>query len=98
MRAMLGEIVKVVFNNHYYEFYGQIWHQEKGGPTGLRPSGPCSRILLDFWRKEISKIAEKQEALATLNPEIFPKLDIYILKKYVDDLFSAMEALPVGTE
>ena len=47
LASVLGKMVEVVFSYHYYEFDGKIYHQEGGGPTGLRPSGPASRILLD---------------------------------------------------
>ena len=47
MGAVIGVMVRTVFTTHFYEFDGKIYHQEKGGPTELRPSGPCSRILLD---------------------------------------------------
>ena len=97
MAAVLGEMVKVIFNHHCYEFDGRLYHQQKGGPTGLRPSGPCSRIILDFWRKVIAEISETQNTLATLKPEVFPRFDIYLLKKYVDDLCSITEAFPKGT-
>ena len=98
--AVVGQMVKVVFNYHYYEFEGQIYHQESGGPTGLTPSGPCSRILLDWVIKEMKGIAEKSVILHVINPVSFSKLEIHLVKKYVNDLFSCIcikEKGPNGT-
>ena len=47
LAAILGKMVQITFSYHYYEFDGKIYHQEGGCPTGLRPVGPISRILLD---------------------------------------------------
>ena len=80
MGAILGHVTKVVFSTHYYEFNGTIYHQVKGGPTGLRPTGPGSRILLDYWRCEVKQIEELSQALNTLNPINFEKLNVYLLK------------------
>ena len=96
--AVVGQMVKVVFNYHYYEFEGQIYHQESGGPTGLTPSGPCSQILLDWVIKEMRAIAEKSVIIHFINPVSFSKLEIHLVKKYVDDLFSCTSIMKKGTE
>ena len=50
----------------------------EGCPTGLRPSGPISRIVMDFWVKEIKQIEAKSGELVRLNPVMFePLQDFY---------------------
>ena len=71
--------------------------QSKGCPTGLRPSGPLSRLVMGKWRKGMIDKAELCTALATNNPIKFSRLEFHALEKYVDDVFLTSNKLPKGT-
>ena len=71
MARVLSQMVKITFETHVYEWNGEIYSQGEGCPTGLRPSGSISRIVMDHWVKRMKGIEEKPNTLATLNPVIF---------------------------
>ena len=95
--AVISQLVTVIFSHHYYEINREIHRQVKGGPTGLRPTGPVSRIVLDWVISQIKEISTKSEPLHAINPVMFSKLTVYELKKYVDDMFSVTNTLSKGT-
>ena len=70
--------------------------QQEGCPTGLRPSGPISRIYMDFWVKMLKEIEEMAKTLHTLNPISFERLTTHLIKKYVDDCLWAGDKLKKG--
>ena len=86
MATVLAVMVRTTFETHLYECEGKIFHQNDGCPTGLKPSGPISRIVMDFWVKELREIEEKSRELIRLNPVMFEPLEVLLLQKYVDDL------------
>ena len=96
MGAVIGKMVEIVFSTHYYEWNGKIYVQTGGCPTGLRPSGPVSRVLTEDWRDEMLELAEKMTSLAIINPVLFSPLTFHLLKKYVDDTISASNKLKEG--
>ena len=100
-KTILGCVVQqmtlAVFENHYYEWNGQVRKQSKGGPIGLRATQPVSRIVMDFWAKALKEICEKTQALQVLNPVAYEALVMKILIKYVDDCFSGVNTLKWGT-
>ena len=79
-----------------YEWEGTLYLQLAGGPIGLRSSGPVARILMDFWVNELLAIAERSVTLNTENPIAYGKLEIHLITKYVDDIFTALERLRPG--
>ena len=92
--AVILKLAQVIFETHVYEWNGKLYLQTKGCPTGLRPSGPLSRLVMGKWRKGTIDKAELCTALATINPIKFSRLDFHALEKYVDDVFSASNKLP----
>ena len=90
-------MVKVTFETLMFEWDGKIYLQGEGCPTGLRPSGPISRIVMDFCVKEMKFLEEKAKTLAILNPVMFSSLTIYLMKKYVDDILTGGREIKMGT-
>ena len=41
--------VRTVFETHVYQFAGKMYHQQQGGPIGLRATGAISRIVMADW-------------------------------------------------
>ena len=56
MATVLAVMVQTTFQTHIYECEGVIYQQTDGCPTGLRPSGPISRICMDKWVNEMRRI------------------------------------------
>ena len=96
MAAVLSVMTRITFETHVYECEGDIYLQGDGCPTGLRPSGPISRIVMDFWITEIRDIVAKSRELARINPVMFETLEIHLLQKYVDDVFVAGDSMRKG--
>ena len=51
---------------------------------------------MDFWVEAIYNIADKMETLATINPVLYERLELYLLSKYVDDVLAALETMRKG--
>ena len=64
--CMVEQMVGVVFTTHYYEWDGQLYHQQKGCPMGMRPSGPCSGLLVEEVADEVEEIQQKTEIISKL--------------------------------
>ena len=89
---------KVTFRKHFYKWDGHVYRQVSGEPIGLQATGPVSRILMDFWPKEILKLAERNMEKAAENPVKYKGLEIHMLNKYVDDCISAMKEIKLGVK
>ena len=96
MGGIIGKMVEVVFNTHYYEWNGKIYRQVGGCPAGLRPSGPISRTFMDDWLCEVLSLSETMKALSTINPVLFSPLTFHLLKKYVEDCLAASTSIKKG--
>ena len=90
-------MVKITFETHLFEWNGEIYIQGEGCPAGLRTSGPISRIVMDYWVKEMKLLEEKANTLAKINPVMFSNINVYLLKKYVDDILTAGKEIKLGT-
>ena len=91
------QLVKLVFNHHYYMWENQIFHQQDGCPMGIQSSCPVSRVVMDDWHDKVKEVEVRMDTLATINPVGYEKLEIYLIEKYVDDVATALEALKRGT-
>ena len=83
--------MKIVFSTHFYEWNGTIYRQVSCGPIGLRSTGSVCRVVMDYWRSEISKKIVQMDNLKVINPVNYETLTIHLLKKYVDDVLVALE-------
>ena len=86
----------VVFNSNVYAWNGKLYKQVGGCPTGLRPSGPVSRVLMDIWVRSMHQKAELSLTLTALNPQLYSRFEIYLMTKYVDDVFLACNIVKPG--
>merc|ERR1712112_324577 len=84
LEAMMAKMISVTFKTHFYRWKGQIHHQAKGGPIGLRATGVCAKVVMEDW------IAKFREILELNNVEIL------VLTKYVDDVLIICRHLPLG--
>ena len=48
--------VRTVFGTHLYQFGGKIYHQQQGGPIGLRATGAVARIVMGEWDITLQRI------------------------------------------
>ena len=96
MAAVMAMMVQATFETHIYEVEGETYQQLDGCPAGLRPSGPISRIVMDFWVEQIRQLEAQTAELKRINPIKFESLEINLLTKYVDDMFIAEQALKPG--
>ena len=83
--ATVAEIgVRAVFRTHAYSFGGKLYHQQGGGPIGLRATGAIARVVMGTWDKELLKLlAENGMA---------PELAV----RYIDDIRLALQAVKPG--
>ena len=74
--------------NHFWKFYLQFWGEnlppERRGPIGNRLTMACSRIIMQDWGKQYSRILEEANLLVTL------------FKIYVDDVRQVSTLLEKG--
>ena len=97
--ACIGQqLTKLVFTTHYYIWDGKIFKQMDGCPMGVEASCPISRIVMDAWAQEVLKLEEKSQTLSALNPIQFEPLKIYLFRKYVDDVITAVESMKLGVK
>ena len=84
IEKMMEIIVRTTFNTHVYRWGGKIYRQKKGGPIGLRASGTVANVTMEVWIKSLEK------KLSDAGCEIF------LLRKYVDDVIIIMRNMQVG--
>ena len=69
-KKIIGTVVeialKILFNKFTYKFGGKYYHQQSGGPIGVRATGAASQIVMEDW-------GEQYKALHT-SPERGPSL------------------------
>ena len=53
---------------------------------------------MGHWVQEMKLLEEKADTLAMVNPVMLSSINVYLLKKYVDDLFTASGGLRRGTK
>ena len=85
----MGKVVEVAirttFTHHYYKWGDKVLRQIAGGPIGLRATGSVARMVM--WR-----FLKKYRSLLEDN-----KVEVFLLRKYVDDILIATGCLPLGS-
>ena len=66
--------VRDAFSLHVYQFGGKLYHQQDGGPIGMRLAGSVSRIVMNEWARKL---------LGILNEN---KIKVWLAAFYVDDV------------
>ena len=92
----MEQIVRATFQTHYYIRDGQLLHQQSGAPMGLNGSGPTSRVMMDLWVTKVRQVETKSQIMAAVNPVIYERQEINLLKKYVDDFITALQEMRRG--
>ena len=77
---------KALFRNHTYQYAGELFIHENGGPTGLSYTGGAAHVRMLRWAKKLVKLLEENGIKVLM---------IYI---YVDDVRIACQALKKGTK
>ena len=72
--AVVTEIaLKTLFNNFSYKFGGKYYHQQSGGPIGVRATGAASQLVMEDWARVFIKILTESS------------VKIKMIAGYVDD-------------
>ena len=83
--AMVVSLVtKAMFELHFYQFAGTTFHQQDGGPIGLRGTCAVARLAMQLFD------VKWKELLSGLN------LTIWIIKRYMDDIRCFMPPIKRG--
>ena len=53
LASVLAVMINTMFETHPYDCEGDMYLQDDGHPTELRPSGQISCIVMNFWIIEI---------------------------------------------
>ena len=81
---VIGIATKAMFNHHYYSFGGRKFHQEGGGPIGLRGTCSIARMIMqlydDKWMKRMTYLG----------------LTVWLLARYMDDTRVLMPEIKPG--
>ena len=84
-RMMITECLKIgletIMKNHTYRFQDVIRKQKEGGAIGIDLTGEMARIFMCWWDR---KLLEKLKSF---------NINLYLYKRYVDDINLAMEAI-----
>ena len=85
---MMGKVtetlVKVILENHFYKWNGNIKKQTEGAAMGVRASGSLARVSMDQWSTEF------KQRLTSCN------IRYRLVAKYVDDVLTVTEVLDHG--
>ena len=76
--------LKVLFKNFSYKFGGKYYHQQAGGPIGVRATGAASELVMEHWASLYREILE------------ISGVTIHVLAGYVDDGRQVTSLLPLG--
>ena len=79
MGCITQQLVKLVFDNHFYMWDNEIFHQQGGCPMGVLSSSPVSRIVMDDWQEKMKEMEDKMDALARINPVAYERLDVFLI-------------------
>ena len=89
-KQILAEVVyiavKTVFKNHLYQFEGVVRIQRQGGAIGGELTQIVARVVMDKWM-EMFKEKMKEN-----------NVNIFLAKKYVDDVNLLLQTLKKGTK
>ena len=66
--------VKTVFETHVYQFDGKLYHQQQGGPIGLRATGAIAKVIMNDWDCQLMKCLVEND------------LRVEAAARYVDDV------------
>ena len=76
--------LKVLFSNFTYKFAGKIFHQQDGGPIGVRVAGAAGQLVMEDWGSQYRCLLEKAGLM------------VHLLSGYVDDGRQVSSPLKLG--
>ena len=76
--------VKTVFRTHVYQFGGRYYHQQRGGPIGLRATGAIAKIVMAEWDAQMLRILTDND------------ISYEMAVRYVDDIRMILRAIKRG--
>ena len=85
---MLQKAIHTAMSNHYYKFEGTIHKQVDGGPIGDVLAQTGTRLYMVWWDSEFKRLILAQITI---------KMNLRVLKRYVDDLHLKTGILPLGS-
>ena len=77
-------MTRALFNKHYYNFGGHVYHQRGGGPIGLRGTCAVARAVMQMF--DILFKERLREA----------RIDTWLLARYVDDARAFLQPMKPG--
>ena len=87
-KAIVATMVQIgvltMMNTHLYEFDGQIFHQQSGGPIGLRATCAVARIVMNHWDAKWMELMDENNIKRDLED------------RYMDDIRVIAMALKAG--
>ena len=87
MAAALEVGFKAGFELHVYNFGGECFLQQAGGPTGKRPTCPVAKVRMNRWWRLVSKILLKCPF----------ELKVKMVFIYIDDFRVGMTPIPFSS-
>ena len=87
-KELLATVVEIVteqlFKHHYYTFGGQIYHQQDGGPIGLRGTCAVARVCMQIFDSKWKRKLDEWRISRKMN------------KRYMDDTRTLLHAIKHG--
>lgn len=81
--------ISAVMRSHTYQFNGEVFLQDDGGPIGLELTGAIARVFMLSWDKKfIDRVKRMTEGF---------NWKLYMYMRYVDDCNCIGEEMPPGT-
>ena len=84
--AVIEVALKIIFKNFSYKFAGKFYHQQDGGPIGVRLTGALAQLVMEDWGSQFRKILEEAG------------LTVHLLSGYVDDGRIVSTTLKLGMQ
>ena len=76
--------VRAVFDTHVYQFAGKLYHQQRGGPIGLRATCAIAKVVMGDWDRRLHNVMTNNG------------LSIEEGARYVDDVRLWLHAIEMG--
>ena len=87
-RSILATVVEIgvraIFRTHAYKFGGNLYHQQGGGPIGLRATGAIARVVMGVWDQQLLKLLKDNG--------MYPELAV----RYIDDIRLVLKSVKPG--
>ena len=81
---MVEIVTEQLFKHHYYTFGGEIYHQQDGGPIGLRGTCAVARVCMQIFDSKWKRKLDEWRISRKMN------------KRYMDDTRTLLHAIKHG--